>query len=227
LKIDILDCLMTAAPKNFPPRNRIHTCARLLAVIVILALSGCEKNTSTIATTRPDYGGGSYAATNTADCLPDTSLVDQYGHKFSLASLRGKPVLIDFIYTGCTTACPLLTAKFAQIAKTLGPRLGKDVTLVSITIDPEHDHPAELLKYARLYQADYRGWLFLGGRPKDIDTLLHAFNLRRERDKDGTIAHVATAFLLDSDGRQARLYNALEVLPRTVVADTGRELARG
>jgi protein SCO1/2 len=217
---------MNAAAKISPPRNRVHICACLLAVIVILALSGCEKNTSTIAAARADYGSGSYAATSTADCLPNISLVDQHGHKLPLAALKGKPVLIDFIYAGCTTACPLLTAKFARIAKLLGPRLAKNVTLVSITIDPEHDHPADLLKYARLYQADYRGWLFLGGRPSDIDALLHIFNLRRERDMDGTIAHVATAFLLDTDGRQTRLYNALEVPPRTVVADIGRELAR-
>jgi protein SCO1/2 len=217
---------MNAAAKNFPQLNRNRT-ARLLTLILILALSGCEKNFSTIATTRTDDGGGSYAATSTADCLPSISLVDQYGHECSLASLKGKPILIDFIYTGCTTACPLLTAKFAQIAKMLGPELGSNVTMVSITIDPEHDHSADLLKYARLYQADYRGWLFLSGRPADIATVLRIFNLRRERDKDGTIAHVATAFLLGPDGRQARLYNALEVPPRTVVADVGRELARG
>jgi len=132
---------------------------------------------------------GSYAATNTAECLPDINLVDQYGRATSLASLKGRPVLIDFFYATCPNVCPMMTAKFASIANLLGSELGSKVTIVSITLDPENDHPGDLLKYARTHEADHAGWVFLTGKPEQIDAVLKIFHLKRERDKSGMIMH--------------------------------------
>jgi cytochrome oxidase Cu insertion factor (SCO1/SenC/PrrC family) len=168
---------------------------------------------------------GDYPAANGNDCLPSVSLIDQHGTAVSLASLRGKPVLIDFIYTSCASTCPLLTAKMASIAHQLGPVLGADVTMVSITLDPEHDRPAELAKYAKSHDADENGWIFLTGTPAQIDQVLAQFKLRRTRESDGTITHSIEAFLLGPDGHQVRQYSALDVSPDAVVADVDR--ARG
>ena len=165
--------------------------------------------------------GGSFAATNTADCLPDINLVDQYGRAVPLVSLKGRPVLIDFFYATCPNVCPRLTAKFASIANRLGSELGSKVTIVSITLDPENDHPGNLLKYARTHEADRAGWVFLTGKPEQIDAVLKIFHLKRERDKNGMIKHVAMGFLLGPDGHQLRIYDALDVQPTTVVADIG------
>lgn len=198
------------------------------ALIVALAvLSACEKNPAPFAASPADSGSGSYAASDKADCLPAITLMDQRGRAVALSSLKGKPVLIDFIYANCDTACPLLTAKFAAVAKLLGRRLGADVTMVSITIDPEHDHSAELLAYARAHEADYPGWLFLTGAPADIERVLKIFGLQRARSPDGTISHMASSFMLGPDGRQERIYDALEVPPQTVVSDLGRAQASG
>ncbi len=168
---------------------------------------------------------GDYPAANGNNCLPDVSLIDQHGGAVSLASLRGKPVLIDFIYTSCASTCPLLTAKMAAIAHQLGPALGADVTIVSISLDPEHDTPAELEKYAKSYDADGPGWIFLTGPPAKIDQVLALFKLRRTRESDGSIMHSVEAFLLGPDGHQVRQYSALDVSPDAVVADVDR--ARG
>jgi protein SCO1/2 len=189
--------------------------------------AGCGKNTAPISAAPAGASSGSYPADNDADCLPDIPLVDQYGHRVSLASFKGRPVLIDFFYADCATACPLLTAKFSAVAKLLGPELGSRVTLLSVTIDPEHDDPADLLKYARSHDADYKGWLFLTGKPIDVVNVLRRYGVRRERNKDGTLSHVATCFLIGPDGRQRRVYDALDVPPATVVADVGRAAARG
>jgi cytochrome oxidase Cu insertion factor (SCO1/SenC/PrrC family) len=67
----------------------------------------------------------------------------------------------------------------------------------------------------------------LTGKPKDIDAVLRLYRLKREREPDGTIAHVATSFLIGPNGRQMRTYNAMEVAPATVIADIQRALAKG
>lgn len=198
----------------------VRTIARALLLIALATFPACEKNTAPVPA--PEVNpAGSYAATNTADCLPDINLVDQYGRATSLASLKGRPVLIDFFYASCPNVCPMLTARFASIANLLGPELGSKVTIVSITLDPEKDHPGDLLRYARTHQADRAGWVFLTGKPGQIDTVLKIFHLKRERDKNGMIAHVAMGFLLGPDGHQLRIYDALDVPPTTVVADIG------
>jgi protein SCO1/2 len=168
---------------------------------------------------------GDYPAANGNNCLPEVSLIDQHGSEVSLASLKGKPVLIDFIYTSCASTCPMLTAKMASIAQKLGPALGTDVRIVSISLDPEHDSPAELAKYAQSHGASENGWIFLTGPPAKIDQVLALFKLRRTRESDGSITHSISAFLLGSDGRQIRQYNALDVSPDAVAADVDR--ARG
>jgi protein SCO1 len=167
---------------------------------------------------------GSYPAANSSDCLPAVTLVDQHGHDVALASLKGRPVLIDFIYTTCPGPCPLMTSRMAVVAKLLGPKLGKQVTFVSISIDPEHDRPAELEKYARERGADEAGWLFLTGTPAQIDRVLALYHLERMRNPDGTVNHAAASFLLGPDGYQVRQYQPLEVKASAVVADIDRVL---
>jgi len=188
---------------------------RVLAIVsfaAMLALSACGNREAL----------GDYPAVNGNNCLPEVSLIDQHGASVSLASLKGKPVLIDFIYTSCASTCPMLTAKMAAIAHQLGPALGADVTIVSITLDPEHDSPAELAKYAKSHGADDKGWIFLTGPPAKIDQVLALFNLRRTREGDGSITHSIEAFLLGADGHQVRQYSALDVSPDDVVADVAR-----
>src|ERR1700681_4023349 len=103
-----------------------------VALALLLTISGCNREVA-----------GDYPAANGNNCLPAISLIDQHGSSVSLASRKGKPVLVDFIYTSCASTCPRLTAKMAAIAHQLGPALGAGVTIVSISLDPEHDTPAE------------------------------------------------------------------------------------
>ena len=200
--------------------SNTRVCRRVLSIVslaAVLALSACGNREAM----------GDYPAANGNNCLPEVSLIDQHGSAVSLASLKGKPVLIDFIYTSCASTCPMLTAKMAAIAHHLGPALGADVTIVSISLDPEHDTPAALAKYAKSHDADGPGWIFLTGPPAQIDQVLDAFKLRRTREGDGTITHSISAFLLGPDGHQLRQYNALDVSPDSVVADVDRARGKG
>ena len=190
--------------------------AMALMAVFIPAMWGCSH--------REAAGAGSYPAANPADCLPPITLIDQHGRNVDLASLKGRPVLIDFIYTSCPGPCPLMTARMASVAKLVGPKLGKQVTFVSITIDPERDRPAQLERYAVARGADHPGWLFLTGAPAEIDRVLALFDLSSDRNPDGTVNHAVASFLLGPDGHQVRQYQPLEVKPATVAADIDRVL---
>jgi protein SCO1 len=170
---------------------------------------------------------GAYSPSSTGDCLPNLTLTDQNGKKVLLASLKGKPVLFDFIYTSCPGPCLMMTSRMRLIANRLGPMLGSKVRFVSVTVDPEHDGPAELLNYARQQGANQNGWLFLTGSPADIEQLMSQFKLVRQREADGTVDHVLEFFLVGPDGRQLYQYAASHAEPALVSSDIRQALASG
>jgi protein SCO1/2 len=131
---------------------------------------------------------------------PDFALTDQDRQTVTLSSLRGKIVLLDFIFTRCPGPCPLLSLKFSQLQKQLGARLGKEVMLVSITIDPRHDTPEVLKEYARRYEANTAGWKFLTGSTRDIMMTAAAFGADYQAGADGVIEHRLLTCVIDRDG---------------------------
>ncbi|MBV8137634.1 MAG: SCO family protein [Deltaproteobacteria bacterium] len=162
---------------------------------------------------------GAYSPSSSVDCLANLTLTDQNGKKVSLASLKGKPALFDFIYASCPGPCLMLTSRMRLIANRLGPMLGSKVWFVSVTVDPEHDGAAELLNYAKQQGADRNGWLFLTGSPADIEQLMNRFKLVRQREADGTVDHVLEFFLVGPDGRQLYQYAASHAEPALVSSD--------
>jgi cytochrome oxidase Cu insertion factor (SCO1/SenC/PrrC family) len=154
----------------------------------LLALSGCNRT------------GEEFSAYAVASHTSSLTLPDQYGQHVPLASLKGKPLLFDFIYTSCPGPCQLLTHHMKLIADKLGPALGPKVSLVSVTVDPEHDRPSRLLSYAKAFNANVKGWYFLMGSLAQIDELMRPFKLERLRDSNGEIIHVPGYFLVGTDG---------------------------
>lgn len=100
-------------------------------------------------------------------------LVNQNGETMRLYSdlIRDKIVVIDFMFTSCTGACPIMSNNFAKIQDWLGPRLGKDVHLISISVDPANDTPAKLKEYAARFKAQ-PGWYFLTGTKENVNAAL-------------------------------------------------------
>jgi protein SCO1 len=84
--------------------------------------------------------------------------------------LKDKTVLVNLMYTRCTDDCPLTTAKLVQVQKLLGERVGRDIFLYSISVDPGHDTPPVLRQYAQTFGVK-PGWLFLTGRAGDIQKI--------------------------------------------------------
>jgi len=84
--------------------------------------------------------------------------------------LKGKVVTVNFMYAECTGICPGMTANLLKVQSALGERVGKDIFMYSITLKPGHDTPHVLGAYAERYQVK-PGWLFLTGRPDDVELL--------------------------------------------------------
>ena len=104
--------------------------------------------------------------------IPNVTLTTHEGVpvRFYDDLVKGKIVAINLIYTTCQYACPLETARLAQVQRLLGDRVGRDVFFYSITIDPEHDTPSVLKEYAEKFKAG-PGWIFLTGKPADIELI--------------------------------------------------------
>jgi protein SCO1/2 len=168
-----------------------------------------------------DENSGSDAAV-----LTDANLVDQNGNARSMASFKGKPLVVDFIYTSCPGPCLMETAKLANVALRLGPELGLKVAIVSITVDPEHDGPKQLLDYSRQQGADAKGWYFLTGSPADVERALAGFKLIREKEPDGSVGHIVDMFLVGPDGRQIHEYNAELVKAQQIIEDLNKTMGK-
>ncbi|MFO0587617.1 MAG: SCO family protein [Polyangiaceae bacterium] len=104
----------------------------------------------------------------------DAVLVDQEGKERRLYSdlMKGRAVIFQTFFTSCTSSCPVVSSTLAKLQERLGARLGDDVSIVSITLDPENDTPQKLAEYARRLHAR-RGWYFLTGDPATLETVRH------------------------------------------------------
>lgn len=108
--------------------------------------------------------------------IPDIQLIDASGETVSLNRLGSdQPVALNFIFTTCTTICPVMTVTFAQMQRQLG-EAAERLQLVSISIDPEYDRPAVLDAYAKQFQAS-DNWTFLTGDSLDIERVLRSFDV--------------------------------------------------
>ena len=104
----------------------------------------------------------------------DVELIDQDGQKLHFYSdvLKNKVVIINAFFSTCTSVCPPMNRNLEKIQDALGDRLGKDVFLVSISVDPETDTPTRLKEYSRRFHAR-PGWMFLTGKKENVDWALY------------------------------------------------------
>jgi len=104
----------------------------------------------------------------------DVELLNQDGKKVRFYSdvLKGKTVIVNAFFTSCTSVCPPMNRNLQKIQEALGDRMGRDVFLVSITVDPEVDTPEKLKKYAQSFHAG-PGWIFLTGKKENLDWALY------------------------------------------------------
>jgi protein SCO1/2 len=150
------------------------------------------------------------------DQAPAFTLTNRDGRAVRSQDLAGKPWIADFIFTRCPASCPLMTARMARLDQELAR--DHEVRLVSISVDPEHDTPAVLERYAQSYKAPPR-WLFLTGGKEEI------YRLSRQGFKLGIdipppsgpggpavepILHSTRFVLVDGQGRIRGYYDGID-----------------
>lgn len=103
----------------------------------------------------------------------DTVLINQDGEEMRFYSdlLRDRVVVINVLFTECTGSCPVMSRKYASLQDHLGDQLGDQVHLISISVDPANDSPADLKRHAEKFGAR-EGWYLLTGREENVRTVL-------------------------------------------------------
>lgn len=136
--------------------------------------------------------------------LPDFQLTSQLSEPFDSKSLEGHVWVADFIFTTCSGPCPRMSSQMrgVQTATASFP----DVKLVSFTVDPQHDAPPVLARYAARYHAEPGRWIFLTGDPASLETICrNGFKLG---DVDGSLVHSTRFVLMDRHSRVRGFYSS-------------------
>jgi protein SCO1/2 len=136
--------------------------------------------------------------------MTDFSLIDQRGEPVTLRALRGRVVVVTFIYSRCPLPdyCPRVVANLGRVRDRFRERLGHDLALLTVSFDPRYDTPEVLRAYAARYDADVPGWHFLTGAPDAIRQVCAAFGIEYWPDQ-GLITHSLQTVVLDREGRLA------------------------
>lgn len=153
----------------------------------------------------------------------DTVLKTQKGRsvRFYSDTMRGKVVAISFMFAGCGDACPLITAKLVQAKRELGEAFGREVRFVSISVDPLHDRPEDLAKFARKFDAEHAEWLFLTGEEANVNTVLKKLGAYTE-----SVEQHFTGIIVGSPA-QGRWKKVRPDAPAKVIAEELRNLVPG
>jgi protein SCO1/2 len=150
---------------------------------------------------------------------PEFTLTDQDGKRIALKDLRGKVLAITFIFASCADTCPLLTAKMAGLQDRLGADFGPRVYFVSVTVDPEHDTPGVLKRYAETHRANPAGWAFLTGTPSEIREVARRYGIFYRKTPRGDVDHTFLTSLVDQSGTLRVQYMGVRFNPDEMLRD--------
>ncbi len=151
--------------------------------------------------------------------IQNFSLRDQGGKNFSFQGLRGKLVVLTFVYTTCPDLCPLLTTSMLRVQRGLRADERNSIFLLSITTDPEIDSPEVLKSYAERYGVDFSNWSFLTGEEDELSPVWKAFGVRVQRKARGLVDHVTLTALVDKKGVMRFAYHGTSPDPKMVLRD--------
>jgi len=168
------------------------TLARLLAVLFVMALAGCDANTPRF--NNVDITGANYAR--------DFRLTDFDGKPRSLADFRGKVVVVFFGYTQCPDVCPTTLTDMAEVKKRLGAD-GDKLQVIFVTLDPERDTPQVLKQYVPNFDPTF---IALSGTRDETAATAKDFKVFYQKvpgrtETSYTLDHTAGSYVFDREGR--------------------------
>lgn len=156
--------------------------------------------------------GAALSATAQPSPLRGLTLQDQAARRIEPAAYRGRTLLLNFVFTGCSTTCATQTFELAALRRSLPPELRAQVDFLSVSVDPLADTPATLAAFARRMDADQPGWRFATGAPSQIDTLTQRLAATDPRQPNpGPADHSTALYLFDTAGVLRQRYAGVPV----------------
>jgi len=136
--------------------------------------------------------------------VPDFALSDQAGNEVRLSQLAGKVVALTFGYSRCPNPnyCYRLSNNLERVERRFHSRGGKDLVLLTVAIDPQHDQGAVLAEYANSFHANVADWHFLTGSLTDVKQVADLFGMKFW-DSEGLLTHSLHTVIIDRQGRLA------------------------
>jgi len=134
------------------------------------------------------------------------SLVDQEGKRFSFDQLKGRTVVMNFVFTHCPVSCPLQTRALTAVQRALPRSLHDRVQFVSVSMDPARDTPAVLKQYALALGANLTNWSFVTGNEDEITWFHKHYNAQVKRTEGGQFDHRVAVYLLDANQNLIQTY---------------------
>jgi protein SCO1/2 len=146
--------------------------------------------------------------------VPAFHLVDQRGDPYGTSAMLGHVTVVDFVFTRCTSSCPRLTARMAELQSRL-TSARSDVRLVSFSVDPENDTPPVLARYADAAHADAARWTFVTGPVDDVSAaVVRGFKVSAAKFATGAndydVTHGDWFVLIDAKGKLRGYYSTVE-----------------
>jgi len=155
------------------------------------------------------------------DYFTNLEVISQDGKRLRFYDdvLSGKVVVLNFIFTNCQGACPMMTRNLSLVRDMLGEgALGRDIHFVSISLDPLRDTPAAMKAFAETHDADQPGWLFITGQPENLE---HIVSVLGQHTDD---LEVHSTLLLAANVRTAHWTKIPPTVPPNGVAERLRLL---
>jgi protein SCO1/2 len=193
-----------APPAGAAGRRRVLALTMVAAVALCALGAALATRRGALATSTPPVLG----------TVPTFALVERSGRPLTSAALAGRIWIADFIFTRCGGICPAMTARMARLRE----EFPADVTFVSFTVDPAHDTPDTLARYAARAGAR-EGWLFATGEPRALQALaVDGFKLaaqevpaaQQQAGGDGPFVHSSRFVLVDGAGRIRGYYDSAD-----------------
>jgi len=175
-------------------------------LLLVAVLAGCGSSKAAQTTTAPTqrFAGGELTPPKVA---PPIALHDADGTSVTLASERGRYVLVTFIYTHCPDVCPLITKNLNAALRVIGPSARKQVRVLAVSVDPVGDTPKAVEAYAREKHLFPQFRYLIGSRP-ELRRVWKAWHVLAVETKPDLVDHVAYTALIDTRGNERVLYDS-------------------
>ncbi|HLR03604.1 MAG TPA: SCO family protein [Virgibacillus sp.] len=145
--------------------------------------------------------------------IPDVTLEDSKGREYLFSEFSGDYLLVTFVYTNCTTVCPLLETNFSEVYDLIPDKyIGTDLNFLTISFDPENDDPETLEKYRTYFDSDGETWRMARvNDEEELQELLDTLDIVVIPDGEGDFSHNVAFYLIDPSGYLQEIYDFQEI----------------